>query len=123
MDMALQTVREPFDLERGPTLRARLVKLGEEQHLLCMAMHHVVSDGSSGSILLDELGAIYDAFAAGEPNPLPAVELHFTDYAAWERQWMQGQLLDQELEYWRSVLQGAPASYKPPDGFSSRICS
>lgn len=117
MDIALQTVREPFDLERGPTLRARLVKLGEEHHLLCMAMHHVVSDGSSGSILLDELVAIYDAFAAGEPDPLPAVELHFTDYAVWERQWMQGQLLEQELDYWRSVLQGAPASIRVPTDF------
>jgi acyl carrier protein len=117
MDIALQTVREPFDLEQGPTLRARLVKLDEEYYLLCMAMHHVVSDGSSGSILLDELGAIYDAFAVGAPNPLPAVELHFTDYAAWERQWMQGQILDQDLEHWRSVLQGAPASISLPTDF------
>ena len=70
MDVALQTVREPFDLEHGPTLRARLVKLAEQDYLFCLAMHHVVSDGSSGSILLDELLAIYDAFAAGEPNPL-----------------------------------------------------
>lgn len=117
MDIALQTVREPFDLERGPTLRARLVRLGEEYYLLCMAMHHVVSDGSSGSILLDELVAIYDAFAAGEPDPLPEVELHFTDYATWERQWMQGQLLEEDLEHWRSVLQGAPASISLPTDF------
>jgi len=117
MDVALQTVREPFDLEHGPTLRARLVELAEDEYLLCMAMHHVVSDGSSGSILLDELVAIYDAFAAGEPNPLPTVELHFTDYAAWERQWMQGERLDQELEYWKSVLQGAPPSINLPTDF------
>jgi acyl carrier protein len=117
MDIALRTVREPFDLERGPTLRARLVKLADEDYLLCMAMHHVVSDGSSGSILLDELLAIYDASAAGEPDPLPAVELHFTDYAIWERQWMRGQLLDQELEHWRSVLQGAPPSISLPTDF------
>ncbi len=117
MDIALQTVREPFDLERGPTLRARLVKLAEQDYLLCMAMHHVVSDGSSGSILLDELVAIYDAFAAGEPDPLPAVDLHFTDYAVWERQWMQGQILEHELDHWRLVLQGAPASISLPTDF------
>jgi acyl carrier protein len=117
MDIALQTVREPFDLERGPTLRARLVKLSEEDYLLCMAMHHVVSDGSSGSILLDELVAIYDAFAAGERDTLSTVELHFTDYAVWERQWMQGKLLDQELEHWRSVLRGAAPSVTLPTDF------
>src|ERR1017187_6161210 len=119
MELALETVREPFDLEHGPVLRARLVRLGAEESLLCVAMHHVVSDGSTGSIVLGELGAIYDAFAAGEPDPLPEVELHFTDYAAWERQWMLGPRLEQELEYWRSVLQGAPSSLDLPTDFVS----
>ena len=118
MDLALQTVREPFDLVRGPVLRARLVRLAAEEYLLCIAMHHVVSDGSSGSIMLDELGAIYDAFAAGEPNPLPDVQLHFTDYAAWERQWMQGARLEEELVYWRSALLGAPSSINLPTDFA-----
>ena len=83
-----------------------------------MPLHHVVSDGFTGSIVLDELGAIYDAFAAGEPNPLPEVELHFTDYAAWEQQWMQGSRLEEELEYWRSALQGALWSLDLPTDFA-----
>ena len=91
--------------------RARLIQLSEEEFILCISEHHVVNDGFTGSILLDELGAIYDAFAAGEPNPLPPLELHYTDYAAWERQWMQGERLADEVEYWRSVLQDAPTSW------------
>jgi acyl carrier protein len=117
MKLALETVRQPFDLERGPTLRARLVRLAAEDYVLCVAMHHVISDGFTGSIVLDELGAIYDAYAAGEPDPLPDVGLHFTDYAAWERQWMQGPRLEQELEYWRSVLKAAPSSLSLPTDF------
>ena len=113
-ELALETVREPFNLTTGPVMRARLIRLTDEDWLLCMPVHHVVSDGFTGSILLDELGAIYDAFAAGEPNPLPEVELHFTDYAAWEQQWMQGLRLESELEYWRSVLKGASASLDLP---------
>jgi len=116
-EQALATVREPFDLEAGPVLRARLVRLTEEDSLLCVAIHHAVSDGFTGSIFLDELSAIYDAFAAGQPNPLPELELHFTDYAAWEREWMSGSRLDRELGYWRSVLTGAPGSIDlPTDG-------
>ncbi len=117
MELALQTVREPFDLEKGPALRARLVRLATEDYFLCMALHHVVSDGFSGSIVLDELGAIYDAFAANERDPLPEVNLHFTDFAVWEREWMQGQRLDQELGYWRSTLRSAPASLDLPTDF------
>jgi acyl carrier protein len=117
LKLALETVREPFDLKKGPVLRARLVRLAAEESLLCMAVHHAVSDGFTGSILLNELGAIYEAFTAGRPNSLPEPDLHFTDYAAWEQQWMQGSRLNRELEYWRSVLQGAPPSLDLPTDF------
>ena len=115
--LALQTIREPFNLSTGPVMRARLIQLGTEEFLFCMPVHHVVSDGFTGSIVLEELGAIYDAFAVGEPNPLPEVRLHFTDYAAWEQQWMQGTRLEQEMEHWRAVLQGAPSSINLPTDF------
>jgi len=118
MELALTTVREPFNLEKGPVLRARLVRLDAEDYLLCMAMHHIISDGFTGSILLDELGAIYDALASGESDRLPPVELHFTDYAVWERQWMDGPRLGNELEYWRSVLRDAPATLNLPTDFA-----
>ncbi len=116
-ELARETVREPFNLTTGPLLRARLIQLAAEDYLLCMPVHHVVSDGFTGSIVLDELGAIYDALASGEPNPLPEVELHFTDYAAWEQEWMQGSRLEAELEYWREALKGALSSLDLPTDF------
>ena len=122
LKLALETVREPFDLESGPVLRARLVRLTAENFLLCIAIHHAVSDGLTGSILLDELVAIYDALTDGQANPLPELDLQFTDYAAWEREWMDGSRLERELEYWRTVLQGAPAAVDLPldiAGFSA----
>ncbi len=112
--LALETVREPFDLEAGPALRARLVRLSADDFLLCIAIHHVISDGYTGSIFLDELSAIYDAFAEGQPSPLPELEVHFTDYAAWERESIAGPRLEEDLDYWRPVLKGAPTSVDLP---------
>jgi acyl carrier protein len=116
--LALQTIREPFNLSTGPLMRARLIRLDSEKYMFCMPVHHVVSDGFTGSIVLEELGAIYDAFAAGEPSPLPDVGLHFTDYAAWEQQWMRGSRLEQEMEHWRALLQGVPSSVDLPTDFA-----
>ena len=115
MKLALETVREPFNLANGPVLRARLIRLAAEDCLLCMPVHHVVSDGFTGSILLDELGAIYDAFAAGEPNPLPEAGIAF------HRLRCLGAAVDAgrapraaKWKYWRAVLQGAPSSLELP---------
>ena len=115
--LALDTVREPLDLAAGPPLRARLIRVASQEWLLCIAIHHAVSDGISGSIFLDELCTIYDALQAAEPNPLPELEIHFTDYAAWERQWLTDAVLEQELKHWRSVLQDAPTSLNLPSDF------
>ena len=118
MKLALETVREPLDLANGQVQRARLVRFSEDEFLLCISEHHVVNDGFTGSILLDELGAIYDAFATEAPNPLPPLELHYTDFAAWELQWMQGQRLADEVEHWRSLLRDAPTSLDLPTDFA-----
>jgi amino acid adenylation domain-containing protein/FkbH-like protein len=115
LKLMLETVREPFDLACGPVLRARLVRLTSEDCLLSMALHHAVSDGFTGSILLDELGTIYDALAEGRAIPLPESDVHFTDYAVWERAWMDDSRLARELEYWREVLQGAPSALDLPE--------
>ena len=114
LKLALDTVRRPLNLAAGEVQRAHLIRLGDEEFILCISEHHVVNDGFTGSILLDELGAIYDAYAAGETNPLPPLELHYTDYAAWEQQWMKGGRLVEETEYWRSVLNDAPTAIKLP---------
>ncbi len=117
MKLALETVREPLDLAGGQVQRARLVRFSDDEFLLCIAEHHVVNDGFTGSILLDELGDIYDAFSVGQPNPLPPPKLHYTDFAAWERQWMQGQRLSDEVDYWCSLLRDAPTYVDLPTDF------
>src|ERR1039457_543376 len=112
--LTLETVRKPLNLETGLTLRARLIRLTAGESILAIAIHHVVSDGYTGSILLNELTTIYDAFAEGQPSPLPEVEVHFTDFAAWEQESMDSSRLEQDLEYWRPVLKGAPTSVDLP---------
>ncbi|HEY0796099.1 MAG TPA: amino acid adenylation domain-containing protein [Acidisarcina sp.] len=106
--LTLETVRGPFDLEAGPALRSRLVRLSTNDSVLCIAIHHVISDGYTGSILLEDLTAIYDAFAAGQASPLPEPSLHFTDFAAWERETLVGERLEQDLAYWGPLLKGVP---------------
>src|SRR5215472_16703394 len=118
MKLALETVRKPLDLANGEVQRARLVRFADDEFLLCISEHHVVNDGFTGSILLEELGAIYDAFADGGPNPLPPLELHYTDYAVWEQQWMQGKRLADEMAYWRDALETAPKSLDVPTDFA-----
>ena len=108
MKLVLETVREPLDLAAGEVERARLIQLGAHEYILCIAEHHVVNDGFTGSILLDELGVVYDALAAGQPNPLPPPQVHYTDFAAWEQQWMEGERLASEIEHWRALLSDVP---------------
>ncbi|MEO8191047.1 MAG: amino acid adenylation domain-containing protein [Acidobacteriota bacterium] len=101
--------REPFDLGKGPLFRATLVRLGPDDHLFLMAIHHIISDGWSLGILFGELAQLYDAFSRGEPSPLPPLPIQYADYAAWQREWMTGGRLEEELSYWRGVLGGSPA--------------
>ncbi|HST58981.1 MAG TPA: amino acid adenylation domain-containing protein [Longimicrobium sp.] len=106
--------RMPFDLERGPLFRARLLRIAPEDHVLLLAMHHAVSDGWSNGILFRELFALYDAFAAGRPSPLPPLPVRYADYAAWQRGWLSGEALDRQVAYWREALAGAPAVLELP---------
>jgi len=98
----------PFDLTRGPLLRAALARLGGKEHLLLLTLHHIVSDGWSLRVLARELGDIYGAFAQGRPSPLPELEIQYGDYAVWQRSWLQGGALEAELAHWRKRLTGAP---------------
>ena len=110
----LAAVRDPLDLEAGPPLRARLIRTAADESILAIAIHHVVSDGYTGSILLDELSSLYDAFAEGRPSPLPPVEVHFTDFAAFERETLTSARIEEDLDYWRPALEGAPTSVDLP---------
>jgi amino acid adenylation domain-containing protein len=111
---AREEARRPFDLGRAPLLRALLLRLGSEEHLLVLNLHHIVTDGWSLGILLRELSALYAAGAAGLPSPLPELPIQYADFAAWQREWLQGELLEQKLRPWRRRLAGAPAGLALP---------
>ncbi|MEW5926225.1 MAG: amino acid adenylation domain-containing protein [Gemmatimonadota bacterium] len=103
-----------FDLERGPLLRAALLRLGAEDAVLLGAMHHVVSDGWSMGVFFRELSALYAASAAGEPSPLPELPVQYADYAAWQRAHLAGEALEGQLGYWRERLAGMPPLLELP---------
>ncbi|HSU81367.1 MAG TPA: FkbM family methyltransferase, partial [Thermoanaerobaculia bacterium] len=93
--------RLPFDLGRGPLLRATLLRLGAEDHVLLVTMHHIVSDGWSVNVLMRELSALYEAFAGGLPSPLPELAIQYVDFAAWQSRWLAGPVLEAQLDYWK----------------------
>ncbi|HEV7588524.1 MAG TPA: condensation domain-containing protein, partial [Longimicrobium sp.] len=106
--------RRPFDLARGPLFRARLLRLDEREHVLLVVIHHVAADGWSMGVLFRELAALYPAFVAGRPSPLPELAVQYADFSAWQREWLRGETVDALLEHWRPVLAGAPAALALP---------
>jgi amino acid adenylation domain-containing protein len=113
--LATVEARLPFDLERGPLLRAKLLLLGGSESVFLLSMHHIVSDGWSLGVLFDELGAIYQAFAAGEDSPLAELPIQYADYVVWQREMLQGELLNNRLSYWKEQLAGCPILALPAD--------
>jgi len=105
----------PFDLARGPMLRALLLRLGPEEHVAVLTMHHIASDGWSMGVLLREVAALYGAAREGRPSPLPAPDLQFADFAVWQRGWLAGGRQQDEIGYWRERLAGVPALDLPSD--------
>jgi len=99
---------EPFNLTTGPLLRTQLLQLQDAEYILLPTMHHIVSDGWSLSVFLNELTVLYRAFAKGEESPLPELEVQYADYAGWQREYLQGEVMEQQLSYWRKQLAGAP---------------
>ena len=97
-----------FDLQSGPLLRATLLRLGPEDHVLLFSMHHIISDGWSNGILVQEVTTLYDAFATGAGSPLTELAIQYGDFAVWQRQWLSGDVLARQLDYWTSKLQGVP---------------
>ncbi|HEX2191091.1 MAG TPA: condensation domain-containing protein, partial [Longimicrobiaceae bacterium] len=106
--------RAPFDLERGPLLRARLLRLAGDEHVLLLTLHHIVSDGWSTGVLLRELSALYRAFLRGEPSPLPELPIQYGDYAVWQREELAGAVLEEQAAFWRRELEGAPPALDLP---------
>ncbi|HKH46385.1 MAG TPA: amino acid adenylation domain-containing protein, partial [Thermoanaerobaculia bacterium] len=114
MGLAMEEARRPFDLAREPLLRVGLWRLGETEHLMLVAMHHIVSDGWSLGVLVREVTALYTAFSLGLPSPLAELPVQYTDFAAWQRSWLAGDVLEGELQYWRDRLSGAPPVLELP---------
>jgi amino acid adenylation domain-containing protein/non-ribosomal peptide synthase protein (TIGR01720 family)/FkbM family methyltransferase len=112
--LARDEARRPFDLEAGPLLRACLLRTGAADHRLLLTFHHAVSDGWSTGNLTREVAALYSAFAAGRPSPLPELPIQYTDFAVWQRSMLQGETLAAEVTYWRDRLAGAPAVLELP---------
>ncbi|HEX8150837.1 MAG TPA: amino acid adenylation domain-containing protein, partial [Pyrinomonadaceae bacterium] len=107
--------RRPFDLAAGPLLRALLVRLAETEHVLAVVMHHIVSDGWSMGVLVEELGALYSSFMQGQESPLAELPVQYTDYALWQREHVEGEALDAQLAYWKRRLAGVPVLELPTD--------
>lgn len=112
-----QKVNQPFDLTSDLMLRATLFRLSEDEYVLQIIMHHIASDGWSVGVLMRELSRLYQAYANGQPNPLSELPIQYTDFALWQRQWLQGDTLQTQLDYWKYHLAGAPALLDLPTDY------
>ncbi|WP_431266593.1 amino acid adenylation domain-containing protein [Roseateles chitinivorans] len=125
-----QEQRAPFDLAQGPLIRGQLLKLDEQEHILLLTQHHIISDGWSTGIMVREVSALYEAHSQrdthrqgredgddredGNEGVLPPLPIQYADYAVWQRQWLQGEVLQQQSQYWKRELAGAPALLELP---------
>ncbi|ASS75372.1 hypothetical protein CIG75_10465 [Tumebacillus algifaecis] len=108
--------KRPFDLTSGPLLRATVLQHGADHYTLVLVMHHIIGDGWSFGVLIGEMVALYEAFLAGSPSPLPELPVQYGDFAHWQREWMQGEVLQKQLGYWQEQLgQGLTTLHLPTD--------
>ncbi|WP_416671495.1 non-ribosomal peptide synthetase [Egbenema bharatensis] len=112
--LATKSAQHPFDLAQ-PLLRSTLLHLSETDHVLLLTMHHIISDRWSLSVLMRELKVLYEAFSKGENSPLPDLPIQYADWAIWQRQSLQGEVLQQQLDYWKQQLAGLPVLEFPTD--------
>jgi amino acid adenylation domain-containing protein len=116
--LQIAEAQQPFTLDTSPLLRVKLLRLGEEEHVALFTMHHIASDGWSMGMLMREVAALYQAFCNGQLSPLPELPIQYADFAAWQRQWLQGEVLESQLSYWRQQLDGAPAVLELPTDYT-----
>lgn len=121
LHQASQEAQRPFDLEHGPLVRALLLRLEDREHILVATMHHIISDGWSLGVLTHELSVLYSSFVQGTPAPLPELPIQYADFAHWQREWLQGDVLERYLRYWREQLEPeddhAPAVLELPTDY------
>jgi amino acid adenylation domain-containing protein len=114
--LATKEAQRSFDLAEGPLVRATVLQLGENEHVGLLTMHHIVSDGWSTGILIREIAVLYDAFCSGRPSPLSELPVQYADFAHWQRQWLQGEVLETQLTYWKQqLLDARPLLELPAD--------
>ena len=113
--LAREEAQSPFDLRHGPLLRVKLVRLGEQDHILIANMHHIVSDGWSVGILMSEISVLYGDFSSGQVSHLPELSIQYKDFAIWQRKWLEGKPLEDHLAYWRKQLAGLQPLEMPAD--------
>ncbi len=112
--LATAEARKPFDLEKGPLFRCFLIRLKENEHVLVLNIHHIVTDGWSMGVFTRELIALYEAYSQGKSSPLPELPIQFADFAIWQRKWLQGGRLQQQLSFWEKQLNGASYTLQLP---------
>ncbi len=112
---AIAESQAPFNLTTGPLIRVTLLQLEATDYVLLLTLHHIVADGWSIGVLLRELSALYTAFCAGKPSPLPALPIQYADFAHWQRDYLQGAVLESQLAYWRQQLADLPTLELPTD--------
>jgi surfactin family lipopeptide synthetase A len=103
-----EDMQKPFDLEKGPLLRAHLLHLGKRKFILSFVIHHIIFDGWSEGVMSRELSEIYNAFAEGKPSPLPPLPLQYADFSVWQRNQLRGEVLESQLSYWKESLRDVP---------------
>ncbi|MEJ1937531.1 condensation domain-containing protein, partial [Nostoc sp. NIES-2111] len=118
--LAQQEAEKPFALDKGPLVRTTLIRVTEADYILLLTMHHIISDGWSTGVLIQEFIELYEAFCLDKPSPLPELAIQYADFAIWQRQSFQGEVLQNLLSYWQQQLKNLtilklPTDYPRPD--------
>ena len=113
--LVVEEARRPFDLARGPLVRAKVLRLADDDQVGLLTMHHIVTDGWSTGILIREMTALYQAYCSDSPSPLPDLPIQYADFAHWQREWLQGAVLERQVDYWKQQLADAPPLLELPE--------
>jgi alpha-ketoglutarate-dependent taurine dioxygenase len=105
-EIASKEAAGPFSLSEGPMMRVKLIRLREEEHVVCVTMHHIVTDGWSMGVFVREMGELYEAYESGRKEELEELKIQYGDYAVWQREWLQGEVLEEQMRYWKKQLKG-----------------
>ena len=109
-----EEIEAPFNLAKGPLIRGQLLCLNEQEHVLLITQHHIITDGWSITLLMQEVSVLYQAFSSGQPDPLPPLSIQYADYAAWQRNWLQGEELRAQSDFWKQYLHAVPTLLSLP---------